>query len=172
MHHYALEAYMCRHRSCAQFSFAQVQSVLQGNSLSESIKLHDCTALQMESALRAISTLATSLRQRRLGLNKSAIGQKARLSFELNANGFPEAISTTTHCEAQDALQELCIMANVSVAQKITKYFPEHALLRRQDPIIDTLLVSMVQSTCCIRSKDIECLIRRFRNHLRRMTPS
>ncbi|CAO3664422.1 unnamed protein product [Umbelopsis ramanniana] len=129
-------------KSCAQFSFAQVQSVVQGSSLSESIKLHDCTASEMEEALRSMSTLASSLRQRRLGLNKSATGQKTRLSFELNANGFPEALSTTSHCEAQDALQELCIMANVSVAQKITKHFPEHALLRRQDPIIDTLLKS------------------------------
>jgi protein SSD1 len=97
----------------------------------------------METGLRAMSNLAASLRQRRLGLNKSAIGHKTRLSFELNTNGFPEAISTTTHCEAQDAVQELCIMANVSVAQKITKHFPEHALLRRQDPIIDTLLVTI-----------------------------
>lgn len=98
--------------------------------------------MDMEVALRSMSTLAISLRQRRLGLNKSATGHKTRLTFELNANGFPEALSTTSHCEAQDALQELCIMANVSVAQKITKHFPEHALLRRQDPIIDTLLVS------------------------------
>lgn len=110
--------------------------------MAESIKLHDCVASDMESGLRNMAKVASSLRQRRLGLNPSAIGQKTRLTFELNANGFPESISTQTHCQAQDAYQELCIMANVSVAQKNTKHFPDHALLRRQDPIIDTLLKS------------------------------
>jgi protein SSD1 len=104
--------------------------------------LHDCVATDMESGLRDMAKLASSLRQRRLGLNPSAIGQKTKLTFELNDHGFPEAISSQSHCEAQDAYQELCIMANLSVAQKNTKHFPDHALLRRQDPIIDTLLRS------------------------------
>lgn len=65
-----------------------------------------------------------------------------RLSFKLNEAGEPEDVFIYELKEANRLIEEFMLLANMSVAEKISKHYPNEALLRRHEPPIPKRLVS------------------------------
>lgn len=66
-------------------------------------------------------------------------------SFTLADSGYPQDIQCIHQTDQDVLLQELLILANIEVAQKISTRFPDQALLYRQAPANMSKLVSCIE---------------------------
>lgn len=64
-------------------------------------------------------------------------------SFKLADSGYPQEIERINQTDDDVLIQELLILANVEVGQKISTRFPDQALLYRQEPPNMSKLVSI-----------------------------
>jgi exoribonuclease R len=67
-----------------------------------------------------------------------------KLNFELDKHNSPIECTVYEHKDANRLIEEFMLLANMSVAQKISSAFPEQALLRRHAPPIERRLVRFV----------------------------
>ncbi|KAI9474011.1 MAG: hypothetical protein EXX96DRAFT_541659 [Benjaminiella poitrasii] len=80
--------------------------------------------------------LCRKLQQKRLKQEGGLVvnQQKPTISFQLAESGYPENVELVNQLEeTEDLIQELLILANIEVGQKISSRFPDQALLYRQD---------------------------------------
>ena len=66
-----------------------------------------------------------------------------KLNFELDEHDNPIECVIYEHKDANRLIEEFMLLANMSVAQKISSAFPEQALLRRHAPPIERRLVCL-----------------------------
>jgi exoribonuclease R len=66
-----------------------------------------------------------------------------KLNFELDEYNNPIECVVYEHKDANRLVEEFMLLANMSVAQKISSAFPEQALLRRHAPPIERRLVGL-----------------------------
>ena len=64
-----------------------------------------------------------------------------RLSFKLNDLGEPCGVSIYEQKDANRLIEEFMLCANMSVAEKIAKHYPNEALLRQHSPPHERTLV-------------------------------
>ncbi|KAI7907659.1 uncharacterized protein BX663DRAFT_7164 [Cokeromyces recurvatus] len=79
--------------------------------------------------------LCRKLQQRRLNKEGGLViaDKQQTISFQLAESGYPTTIKHTKQRKVDILIQELLILANIEVGQKISSRFPDQALLYRQD---------------------------------------
>lgn len=84
--------------------------------------------------------MAQRLRDQRFKRGALSLGS-IRLNFELDEQDDPIECTVYKPKDANRLIEEFMLLANMSVAQKISSAFPEQALLRRHAPPIERRLV-------------------------------
>ncbi|GAM25568.1 hypothetical protein SAMD00019534_087430 [Acytostelium subglobosum LB1] len=86
------------------------------------------------SSVMGLREIAKHLRQARMDSGAFNI-HPTKLAFELDEKGNPVSTRIYQIFESNHLVEEFMLMANMQVASRIAKYFPENALLRRHpDP--------------------------------------
>ncbi|KAI9247989.1 hypothetical protein BDA99DRAFT_446548 [Phascolomyces articulosus] len=118
-------------RSNAQLSYEDAQNVLEGGHLDPSIP----RATEIEQSIHDLMELAGHLRRRRFKAGALAI-DTLKLEYKLEG-GEPISVSSYQRMDAHGLIEEFMLQANLSTAKKISKHYPNEALLRRhRHPII------------------------------------
>jgi protein SSD1 len=86
--------------------------------------------------------LSQRLREQRSRRGALSLGS-IKLTFELDEHENPIECTVYEHKDANRLIEEFMLLANMSVAQKISSAFPEQALLRRHAPPIERRLVCL-----------------------------
>lgn len=130
-------------RNRCRMAYEDAQNIIDGDLSGDSLKIHeaelvsehvtrDALAKQVVSSVQLMFELASKMRKARydrgaLSLNKG----KLKFQFEdMNSRVAPKGFSLETSKEANWMVEEFMLLANIRVAEKITEYLPECALLR------------------------------------------
>ncbi|KAI8645119.1 hypothetical protein BD408DRAFT_412276 [Parasitella parasitica] len=103
-----------------------------GKTIVESKQHVELNALTNEAKI--ILKLCKKLQKNRLDGLDEVGPARSSVSFKLAESGYPQEIDRVNQTNDDVLLQELLILANVEVAQKISSRFPDQALLCRQEP--------------------------------------
>ncbi|KAI8329738.1 hypothetical protein BC941DRAFT_384356 [Chlamydoabsidia padenii] len=123
-------------RSSAQLTIDDAYTVIQGGSL-DSKCVAEPIRQDIENDIRLLATITDEMHYRR---NQSGCLTQRRdeLSFEFESDHSPIGVSVLTkHISSHRMVKELLLLANTSVAQKISSRLPEEALLRRHSSPVD-----------------------------------
>ncbi|KAI6119293.1 SSD1 protein [Pisolithus croceorrhizus] len=126
-------------KSAAKLSYADTQKVIDGHLLSDIVVSPEHSASAIEHDLKVLHTLAQQLRTKRLQ-DGALLLDSTRLEFTLDDNGSPVDCKQSESNEAKELVEELMLLANIAVAQRIAVHLPEQALLRRHDTPIERRL--------------------------------
>lgn len=121
--------------SCAKLDYDLAQQIIDGTSKDEAIPVfsgHSPAALKQD-----VQMLFAVMSQRRS--NRLASGalqlKEDKLKFDLDNNCQPIGICTYETKPSNYMVEELMLLANLLVAEKLVQHMPQHALLRRHvDP--------------------------------------
>ncbi|KAL1921716.1 uncharacterized protein VTP21DRAFT_10358 [Calcarisporiella thermophila] len=116
-------------RSCARLDFEQVQSVIDGKPLAAEV--HGVEKSDVEDSIRTLNEIAKKLRSDRVQ-NGAMTLELPQIEFMFNDAGRPVDITVREQMESERMMEELMLLANSSVAQKISSHLPDQALLCRQ----------------------------------------
>lgn len=94
----------------------------------------------VEQDIMHLYKLSQHMRKRRFEQGALSINS-IRLSFQLDEAGEPTKVWIYELKEANRLIEEFMLRANMSVAEKISKHFPDSALLRRHAPPLERRLV-------------------------------
>ncbi|KAG0165651.1 hypothetical protein DFQ28_008477 [Apophysomyces sp. BC1034] len=120
-------------KSCAKLSYDDAQSVLDGFGLPSGANVSSTAdTIGIQKNIFELSKLASNMRRRRFDGGALSMNS-VKLSFTLNDKGGVESVQTYELKEANRLIEEFMICANVSVAQKIAKHYPNMSLLRRHE---------------------------------------
>jgi exoribonuclease R len=97
------------------------------------------------SDAKTILKICQRLQSNRLLKLQGASLAKSIEIFQLGESGYPEQVERINQTDKDVLLQELLIVANIEVAQKICSRFPDQALLYRQDDPKMSKLVSYLK---------------------------
>ncbi|KAI6105535.1 SSD1 protein [Pisolithus sp. B1] len=128
-------------KSAAKLSYADTQKVIDGHLLSDIVVSPEHSASAIEHDLKVLHTLAQQLRTKRLQ-DGALLLDSTRLEFTLDDNGSPVDCKQSESNEAKELVEELMLLANIAVAQRIAVHLPEQALLRRHDTPIERRLTA------------------------------
>jgi protein SSD1 len=129
-------------KPCAKLSYENAQEVIDGNPLNAEVNIfNDHNAKEVEADIKLLHELAQRLRDQRFKRGALSLGS-IRLTFELDEQDNPIECTVSKLKDANRLIEEFMLLANMSVAQKISSAFPEQALLRRHAPPIERRLTS------------------------------
>ncbi|RHZ68375.1 hypothetical protein Glove_295g26 [Diversispora epigaea] len=118
-------------QSCAKLSYEHAQEVIEGKPLSSEVKIYnDYAAKEIEADIKVFHDLSQRLRENRFKRGALFLGS-IRLNFELDEQNNPTECNLYDRKDSNYLIEEFMLLANMSVAQKISSAFPEQALLRR-----------------------------------------
>ncbi|RUS28502.1 hypothetical protein BC938DRAFT_481810 [Jimgerdemannia flammicorona] len=133
-------------QSCSKLSYDAAQSVIDGNGLPEDIVFYGQEKSDVEKDIKMLYELSKQLRDARFK-NGALSMNSVKLSFELDSEGQPINVSVSEKKESNRLVEEYMLLANISVANKISAHFPEQALLRRHAPPIERRLADFLKLT-------------------------
>ncbi|KAI9486448.1 MAG: hypothetical protein EXX96DRAFT_473668 [Benjaminiella poitrasii] len=120
-------------KSCAKLAYDDAQQVIEGNGLPESASIKFFSVPEVEQDIVYLFNISKHMRERRFA-NGALSMNSIRLSFKLNELGEPCGVSIYEQKDANRLIEEFMLCANMSVAQKIIKHYPNEALLRQHSP--------------------------------------
>ncbi|KAG9299130.1 hypothetical protein G9A89_020443 [Geosiphon pyriformis] len=127
-------------RPCAKLSYDNVQDVIEGKPLNSFVQIHnDYVSKEIEADIKVFHDLSLRLRENRLKRGALAMNSLV-LGFDLNERDEPIECHVLEQKDANCLIEEFMLLANMSVAQKISSAFPEQALLRRHASPIERRL--------------------------------
>ncbi|KAI8337432.1 hypothetical protein BC941DRAFT_513290 [Chlamydoabsidia padenii] len=137
-------------KSCAKLTYEDVEKVVVegGNLMVDGMDQQ--LSSDIESDLKTLYKIATQLRERRFGVDGGMSQRREELAFTFdhpvdNDHSIPSAIHIAQKPKASATVKEFLLLANQSVAQKISSHLPELALLRRQAKPMDRKIVELEQ---------------------------
>nr|CAG8543290.1 12896_t:CDS:10 [Entrophospora candida] len=127
-------------RSCAKLSYDDVQEIIDGKPLNPNVNIHNgYSASEIEADIRAFHELSQKMRELRHKRGALSLNS-VKLTFDIDENENPIECHVYKYKEANCIVKEFMLLANISVAQKISSSFPEQALLRRHAAPIERRL--------------------------------
>lgn len=125
-------------RSCVKMSYENAQRLIDGQSWQEAVgrPLADNdrhTEKQVIDDVHQFHRLSLLMRQRRFENGALTINQP-KLTFRLDETGHPSTCSVYEIKDSNRLIEEFMLLANMSVAKKISDHFPTGALLRCHPP--------------------------------------
>ncbi|CAG8469835.1 4725_t:CDS:10, partial [Acaulospora colombiana] len=122
-----------------------VQSVIEGNPLNSEVEIHnEYVANEIEADIKVFHGLSQRLREHRHKRGTLSLGSIS-LKFDLDEDDLPLECNVYESKDANRLIEEFMLLANISVAQKISSAFPEQALLRRHAVPIERRLNDFVE---------------------------
>ncbi|KAG2229742.1 hypothetical protein INT48_000034 [Thamnidium elegans] len=135
-------------RSRAKLSYDDAQCVIDGDEIPDDVKIYGTHSVsQVSASIFMLNKLATELRRKRFDYGALQLNS-VKLKFELDSQGQPISVSTAESKEANQLIEEFMLLANISVAKKISATYPEEALLRRHEPPLQKRLVKLGLNFC------------------------
>ncbi|CAI2180934.1 5098_t:CDS:10 [Funneliformis geosporum] len=132
-------------RTCAKLSYENAQEVIDGKPLNAEVKIfNDYSSKEVEADIKLLHELSQRLRGLRYKRGALSLGS-IKLNFELDEYNNPIECFVSEYKDANRLIEEFMLLANMSVAQKISSAFPEQALLRRHAPPIERRLNYFVE---------------------------
>ncbi|CAO3653451.1 unnamed protein product [Mucor hiemalis] len=120
-------------KSCVKLAYEDAQSVIEGKGLPENVSIQQYSTSDVEEDIKFLFKISKQMRDRRFSNGALSINS-IRLSFKLNDLGEPCDIAIYEQKDANRLIEEFMLCANMSVAQKISKHYPNEALLRQHAP--------------------------------------
>uniref|UniRef100_V5GGL2 Putative exosomal 3'-5' exoribonuclease complex subunit n=2 Tax=Ixodes ricinus TaxID=34613 RepID=V5GGL2_IXORI len=125
-------------RSCAKLSYEHAQDLMDDpdreHPEGELPELHGAhTWAQVAQALGVLKDMTRAMRSRRFDGGALRLDQ-VRVAFSLNQDFQPVGFSVYEHTESHRLIEELMLLANMAVAHRLYKAFPEQAFLRSHPP--------------------------------------
>lgn len=115
----------------------------------ENVSIQQYSTSDVEEDIKFLFKISKQMRDRRFSNGALSINS-IRLSFKLNDLGEPCDIAIYEQKDANRLIEEFMLCANMSVAQKISKHYPNEALLRQHAPPHEKSLVCIPLSHHCI----------------------
>ncbi|KAI0068729.1 RNB-domain-containing protein, partial [Artomyces pyxidatus] len=131
-------------KSAAKLSYSDAQNMIEGKILGDVVVTPEHDASALEHDIKTLDGLTKLLRARRFQ-NGALSLESPRLSFKLNEAGLPVDCSQHERTDANELVEELMLLTNITVAQQIAVNLPEQALLRRHDVPIERRLNLLVE---------------------------
>ncbi|XP_037276041.2 uncharacterized protein LOC119168780 isoform X2 [Rhipicephalus microplus] len=138
-------------RSCCKLSYEHAQDLLDDpdrervpGELPEVFGKH--TVAEIAQCLHVLHGMTESMRRRRFEGGALRLDQ-VKVVFSLGENFQPYGFSVYEHTESHRVIEELMLLANMAVAHRLYKAFPEEAFLRSHPPPDDAQLVE-VEALC------------------------
>ncbi|KAF9360166.1 hypothetical protein BGX26_010305, partial [Mortierella sp. AD094] len=132
-------------RSCAQLSYDDAQKVITTGSLDPKVEVFDHPRSLVEDNIRTFFKLSLILRQKRFDNGALSINP-VKLAFETDEKDTPVEVSVYELKESNRLIEEFMLLANMSVAKQIYDFFPEQALLRRQEEPLEKRMADFIQN--------------------------
>ncbi|XP_063551352.1 DIS3-like exonuclease 2 isoform X4 [Gorilla gorilla gorilla] len=137
-------------RSCTKLSYEHAQSMIE--SPTEKIPAKELPPISPEhsseevhQAVLNLHGIAKQLRQQRFVDGALRLDQ-LKLAFTLDhETGLPQGCHIYEYRESNKLVEEFMLLANMAVAHKIHRAFPEQALLRRHPPPQTRMLSDLVE---------------------------
>lgn len=139
--HWTLYQLSCTSRSCAKLAYDDAQRVIEGDILPVDVDIfgnHDDYAISNDILM--LHDLSVQLRQQRYDGGSLSMNS-VKLQFALDDKGEPISFSQYEAKAANRLIEEFMLLANISIAHKIAKAFPDEALLRRHEAPLSKRLV-------------------------------
>ncbi|XP_064460554.1 DIS3-like exonuclease 2 [Ornithodoros turicata] len=135
-------------RSCCKLSYEHAQAMLdrpdEGCSLNGLPPIHDNhSGEELTKAVCTLHRMATLLRKRRFENGALRLDQ-LKVVFALNENCYPVGFSIYEHTESHQLIEEFMLLANMAVAHKLYKTYPDKAFLRCHPSPDDAQLYEVV----------------------------
>lgn len=126
-------------RSCAKLSYEHAQSMIE--SPSQELPAEQLPPVSPEHSSRAVHravlhlhSIAKELRRQRFADGALRLDQ-VKLAFTLDhETGLPQGCHIYEYRDSNKLVEEFMLLANMAVAHKLHRTFPERALLRRHPP--------------------------------------
>ncbi|KAF9108310.1 hypothetical protein BGX27_008401 [Mortierella sp. AM989] len=132
-------------RSCAQLSYDDAQKVITTGSLDSKVEVFNHPRSLVEDNIRTFFKLSLILRQKRFD-NGALSLNPIKLAFETDEKDTPLEVSVYELKESNRLIEEFMLLANMSVAKQIYDFFPEQALLRRQEEPLEKRMADFIQN--------------------------
>nr|KAF6450014.1 DIS3 like 3'-5' exoribonuclease 2 [Molossus molossus] len=137
-------------RSCTKLSYEHAQSMIE--SPTEKIPEQELppispehTSAEVHQAVLNLHRIAKELRKQRF-LDGALRLDQLKLSFTLDhETGLPQGCHIYEYRDSNKLVEEFMLLANMAVAHKIYRAFPERALLRRHPPPQTKMLNDLVE---------------------------
>jgi DIS3-like exonuclease 2 len=155
-------------RSCCRMSYEVAQLILEGkikNSWPDALKpeqIHRELGPDGRHIVREIvqdilnlGAIAKNLRSSRFANGALAINQ-VKLSFQLDENNHPVSFIPYITRESNHLVEEFMLLANMRVAMRIAKTFPDSALLRRHPPPVARKMDEFVEFCASVGLGEID----------------
>lgn len=135
-------------RSCSKLSYEHAQDLMDDPDRQrpegELPELHGPhTWAQVAQALGVLRDMTRAMRARRFAGGALRLDQ-VRVAFSLSEDFQPVGFSVYEHTESHRLIEELMLLANMAVAHRIYKAFPEQAFLRSHPPPDDAQLTEVL----------------------------
>ncbi|CAO0790682.1 unnamed protein product [Mucor circinelloides] len=134
-------------KSCAKLAYDDAQRVIDGDILPVDVDIfgnHNDYAISNDILM--LHNLSVQMRQERYDGGSLSMNS-VKLQFVLDDKGEPIAFSQFKAKAANRLIEEFMLLANISVAHKIAKAFPDEALLRRHDYPLSKRLNEFIKVT-------------------------
>jgi protein SSD1 len=131
-------------KSASQLSYEDAQNVIEGRTLGAVPVIPEHDASDIEHDIKVLHGLAKKLRQDRFD-NGALSLESLKLQFKLDDDGMPVDCWQPERNDANDLIQELMVLTNMSVAQHVAVHLPEQALLRRHDNPLERRLNTFLE---------------------------
>ncbi|XP_066201724.1 DIS3-like exonuclease 2 [Saccopteryx leptura] len=137
-------------RSCTKLSYEHAQSMIE--SPTEKIPQEELppispehTAEEVHQAVLSLHRIAKELRKQRF-LDGALRLDQLKLAFTLDhETGLPQGCHVYEYRDSNKLVEEFMLLANMAVAHRIYRAFPERALLRRHPPPQTKMLKDLVE---------------------------
>ncbi|EPX70821.1 ribonuclease II family protein [Schizosaccharomyces octosporus yFS286] len=120
-------------KTCSRLAYGEAQNIIEGKSWAEGVGKPiggNHSAKDVEETIMVLFEISRKLRARRFAKGAVEINS-TELKFQLNEYGLPDMCEVYEQKEANHLIEEFMLLANRSVAEKISNSFPANALLRR-----------------------------------------
>ncbi|WBW74368.1 3'-5'-exoribonuclease activity Dis3L2 [Schizosaccharomyces osmophilus] len=120
-------------KTCSRLAYGEAQNIIEGKSWAEGVGKPiggNHSAKDVEEIIMVLCEISRKLRAQRFAKGAVEINS-TELKFQLNEYGLPDMCEVYEQKEANHLIEEFMLLANRSVAEKISNSFPANALLRR-----------------------------------------
>ncbi|KAF9577226.1 hypothetical protein BGW38_007711, partial [Lunasporangiospora selenospora] len=131
-------------RSCAQLSYDDAQRVITTGALDPKVEVYGHSRTMVEENIKTFFKLSLILRLKRFDNGALSINS-IKLAFETDGMDLPLDVSVYELKESNRLIEEFMLLANMSVAKQIYDYFPEQALLRRQEEPLEKRTAEFIE---------------------------
>lgn len=133
--------------SCSQLSYEHAQDILDGKDIEDDFPtIHNGYNYDtINKTIKMLGSISSLLRKKRYDNGALKLDQP-KILFKLNSLGFPVSFSVYKSKESHQLIEELMLLANSTVAQRINDDHPNLAFLRCHPPPNGYMLQELAKS--------------------------